>query len=114
MKETPLEKYCNDLADLSLKWYEDQVQRKYYLRDIYNQLVRSATSIGANLAEAKFAQSDADYKSKISIALKEANETRYWIQRLVVNKSIDSLTESKFSELIEQILNILISIRKKI
>ena len=49
---------------------------------ISRQILRSATSIGANIAERKFAQSQADYLSKIRIALKEANETLYWLELL--------------------------------
>ena len=44
------------------------------------QLLRSGTSIGANIAEAQQAQSKADFVSKLSIALKEATETKYWIR----------------------------------
>ena len=46
------------------------------------QLLRSGTSIGANVVEAQQAQSKADFISKISIALKEATETKYWLQLL--------------------------------
>jgi len=44
------------------------------------QLLRSGTSIGANIAEAEQAQSNADFVSKLSIALKETSETKYWIK----------------------------------
>ena len=46
------------------------------------QLLRSGTSIGANITEAQQAQSKADFVSKLSIALKEASETKYWIRLL--------------------------------
>ena len=46
------------------------------------QLLRSGTSIGANVAEAQQAQSKADFVSKMSIALKEATETKYWLRLL--------------------------------
>lgn len=46
------------------------------------QLLRSETSIGANITEAQQAQSKADFVSKLSIALKEASETKYWIRLL--------------------------------
>lgn len=46
------------------------------------QLLRSGTSIGANLREAHFAQSKKDFISKCSIALKEAGETQYWLELL--------------------------------
>lgn len=47
-----------------------------------NQLVRSASSIGANLHEAKYAQSRADFISKLEIALKECSESEYWLELL--------------------------------
>ena len=46
------------------------------------QLLRSGTSVGANIAEAQQAQSKADFISKLSIALKETAETKYWIRLL--------------------------------
>ena len=49
-------------------------------RIISNQLLRSGTSIGANYEEAQEAQSKPDFISKVSIALKEASETRYWLR----------------------------------
>ena len=47
------------------------------------QILRSGTSIGANIRESRFAQSKADFVSKLSIALKEASETQYWLELLV-------------------------------
>jgi four helix bundle protein len=49
---------------------------------ISKQIYRSGTSIGANIAESINAQSEADFINKLSIALKEANETEYWLSRL--------------------------------
>jgi len=54
-------------------------QREYILSD---QILRSGTSIGANLMEAEHAQSRPDFLHKNSIALKEANETTYWLDLL--------------------------------
>ena len=54
-------------------------RREYTLS---NQLMRSGTSIGANISEAQHAQSRADFLSKINIALKEAVETKYWLRLL--------------------------------
>ena len=52
------------------------------------QMMRSGTSIGANIAESRNAQSDADFISKLSIALKEADETAYWFDLLKMTKFI--------------------------
>jgi len=49
---------------------------------ISNQIGRSATSIGANIREAQYAHSKADFIAKLQIALKEANETGYWLELL--------------------------------
>ena len=51
-------------------------------RIVANQIYRSGTSIGANIAEGQFAQSEADMINKFSIALKEAGETEYWLNNL--------------------------------
>ena len=48
-----------------------------------NQLLRCSSSIGANIHEAKYAQSRADFISKLEIALKESSETEYWLELLV-------------------------------
>lgn len=58
------------------------------------QLLRSGTSIGANIRESRNAQSPADFESKLSIALNEAEETQYWIELLYHSKLI-SETEYK-------------------
>ena len=107
---TPLVQNSNELADMILTWYEEQVQKKYYMHDIYNQLVRSATSVGANIAEAKFAQSDADYKSKMHIALKEASESRYWIRHLIKAQSIEVTAGKTMLGHLQEIINMINSI----
>ena len=66
------------------------------------QILRSGTSIGANVAEAQQAQSDADFISKMNIALKEAAETKYWIKLLEATDYLSkSETQSILAECIE-------------
>ena len=62
------------------------------------QLLKSGTSIGANMAEAREAQSTADFISKHSIALKESRETEYWLRLLYAT---DYLTEAEYSSIID-------------
>lgn len=50
---------------------------------VANQIERSATSVGANVSEAQYAQSKADFISKMQIALKECYETEYWLQIII-------------------------------
>lgn len=71
-----------------------QTQNEYALS---KQLLRCGTSIGANVAEAQQAQSRADFISKLSIALKEASETDYWLRLL---KATNYLSEEESSSLL--------------
>ena len=57
-----------------------------------NQLLRCSSSIGANLHEAKYAQSKADFINKLEIALKESFETEYWLELLYRKNKIDEST----------------------
>ena len=59
---------------------------------ISNQIGRSGTSIGANIREAQYAHGKADFISKLQIALKEANETGYWLELLFKTNYIDEQT----------------------
>ena len=62
-----------------------------------NQILRSCSSIGANVHEAKYAQSKADFVNKMEIALKECYETEYWLEVLVKIKAIDDKVYKNFS-----------------
>lgn len=69
---------------------------KPHLKPLISQMIRSATSIGANYAEANNASSKADFRNKIFIAKKEAAETRYWLRvlsELEVNPDFTSLQQ---------------------
>ena len=72
----------NKLADLSTDFAVTILKLTDGMKGHYslvNQLERSATSIGANIREAKYAQSKADFVSKLKIALKECYESEYWL-----------------------------------
>ena len=76
------------------------------------QLLRSGTSVGANVAEGERAQSKADFYAKMSIALKEASETEYWLRLLY---KTEYLTKYQFDSIhsdIKEIIAILMSICK--
>ncbi len=61
-----------------------------------NQLLRSSSSIGANAHEAKYAQSNADFISKLKIALKECYETEYWLEILYKINALDESIYKNF------------------
>ena len=76
------------------------------------QLLRSGTSIGANVRESKNAQSKADFIAKMNIALKEASETEYWLDLLYESEYI---TKEQFESIIldcRELLKLLVSIIK--
>lgn len=78
---------------------------------ISKQLLKSATSIGANVEEANAAQTKKDFISKMSIASKEARETRYWLKLLDKSQFVQ-LDYSTYLTSIEHIINILTKIVK--
>ncbi len=65
---------------------------------ISNQIGRSGTSIGANIYEANYAQGKKDFISKLEIALKEANETGYWLELLYKTNYIDEATYKSLND----------------
>lgn len=73
------------------------------------QMLRSGTSIGANVHEALYAQSKADFASKLSIALKEASETAYWLTILYRTFYISSESFSSLKTDVEEIIRIIIA-----
>lgn len=76
------------------------------------QLLRCGTSIGANVSEALKAQSTADFYTKLTIALKEANETQYWLKLMFAT---EYLTEQQYLSIkkdIDEIIAILVPITK--
>ncbi len=83
-------------------------------RTLANQLIRSATSIGANLEESKGGQSRADYLTKVSIALKESRETHYWLRLLVATEMIPEPQLAPLIDEADQITAILTTIVKKL
>ena len=84
-----------------------QTDKKEYIAT--NQLMRSGTSIGANVTEARHAQSKPDWYAKMKIADKEANESKYWIEVLHRTGYIDAQLSSVLLKEIEEIIRIIVS-----
>ena len=83
------------LSELSLEFAVEIISLVKKLKEqreniISNQIGRSGTSIGANIREAKYAHGTADFVSKMHIALKEANETGYWLELLYKTNYINN------------------------
>lgn len=84
------------------------------ISNIFNQLLRAGTSIGANNAEAINAISKNDYRSKSHIALKEARESLYWIELLHRNKYLDEAQYASIHADCEELVRIFVSRCKKL
>ena len=89
--------------------YLCDVKREYVLS---KQLLRSGTSIGANVREALQGQSRRDFLSKIGIALKEANESQYWIELLYATDYINKKEQASLWADCDEIISLLVSISK--
>ncbi len=76
---------------------------------VYRQMLRSGTAIAALVREAEFAQSKADFINKLSIALKEANETEYWIELLCCSQSLHCNTHDATIQLLTEIIKMLVA-----
>ena len=89
-----------------------------YLRDnkkayvLADQVLRSGTSIGANLSEGKFSQSGADFYTKFKIALKEASETDYWLEIMHDTGYLDDIQYKSIHSDCDEIISMLVAITK--
>ena len=106
--ENLIEKKSYDFALRIVKVYKFLLKKNEFV--LSKQLLRSGTSIGANVVEAQEAISKKDFRNKMSIALKEAVETRYWINLL---KDSEYFTEIQIKDLVKD-LNEIIKILSKI
>lgn len=112
VRDNVIETKSFDFAVRTVNLYKHlTTEKKEYV--LSKQMLRSGTSIGANVAEAERGQSMADFSAKMNIALKEANETHYWLRLLYkTNYLTDKEFESVESD-VKEIIAILTSICKK-
>ena len=110
----------NVIYDLSKKFAIRIVNLYVFLKEekheyvMSKQIYRCGTSIGANIAESIYAQSTADYISKLSVALKEASETLYWLEILNETDIIASIQYESISNDVKIIIGTLVNIIKKL
>lgn len=115
-KESILQEKSEAFMARIIKLYQYLINEKHETT-IAKQIYRSGTSIGANVAESKSAQSGLDFIHKLSIALKEANETEYWLKGLFSGKYIDekgfTSMRSDNEELIKMLVSSIKTMKKK-
>ncbi|GAB1370254.1 four helix bundle protein [Candidatus Kapaibacterium sp.] len=109
MKESPILEKSFEFALQIIELYKQLRKRKEYV--LSKQLLRSGTSIGANSQEASKAQTKPDFLTKSNIALKEAQETYYWLSLLNKSKLVE-LDYSEYLKNCDELIKILSSIVK--
>ena len=103
MKKNVLGEKCMSFAVRVIKFYQYLCsEKKEYV--LSKQILRNGTSIGANVRESRNAQSKADFVNKLNIALKEADETQYWLELL---KMSEIITEDYFDTLNQDLSEII-------
>jgi four helix bundle protein len=98
-----------DFALKIIALYKEMTEQKEFV--LSKQLLRSGTSIGANVEEASAAVSKKDFTAKMSISSKEARETRYWL-RLIKKSNIVTVSVDEHLKEVDDIVNILTAIVK--
>jgi len=102
----------NILFEKALKFGVRVVKLVQHLEDkrqsvIARQILRSGTSIGANIAESEYASSNADFINKLQIARKEANETKYWLTLMMEANILEIEIADSLVNDVEELLKIL-------
>lgn len=90
MQESILRTKSYQFALNSVRICKDLIEKREYI--LSKQLIRSSTSIGANIREANYAQSTKDFVHKLSISLKECDETLYWLELLYDSNYLDEVS----------------------
>jgi len=110
MKNNTIKEKSFKFALRIVKLYQFLVDKKEFV--LSKQLLRSGTSIGANVREAEHAESKADFIHKMAISLKEANESDYWIELLYQSSYISATEYSSIKPDIVELIKLLTSIVK--
>lgn len=114
-----MEKKNIDITDRTFKFgvkiviFANKLPRSPAGQKIGGQITGSGTSIGANIQEAQSASSKKDFIHKMSIALREARETQYWLKIVLESKLIENQNIKSYLVEIDEIIKILASIIKK-
>ncbi len=108
MRESILANKTVDFAVRIVRFYQYLCkEKKEYV--LSKQILKSGTSIGANVRESRNAQSKADFINKLNVALKEADETQYWLEIMERAEIIDSKQIESLHNDLYEIISILVS-----
>ncbi len=110
METNIIENKSFEFAVRAVNLYKHLLSKNEYV--LSKQFLRAATSIGANVSEAQRAQSKADFRAKINIALKESNETSYWLKLMYRTDYISNTEYTSMYKDLDEIISILTAICK--
>ncbi len=105
----PLHVKSYNFAIRIVKMFLHFTENDWKLQTIYKQVLRSGTSISANVHESEFAQSPSDFISKLHIALKEANETMNWLNLLHDTGYLDEKAFDSMAQDCSEVIALLVS-----
>lgn len=94
-----------EFSKLIIRFCLNLKEQKHF--EISSQLIRSGTGVGANIQESQRAESSADFRHKLKIALKEADETKYWLS--LIDAEIQ-VVDNKLFDLNEELIKLLVAI----
>jgi len=110
--QSPIQSKSYNFSISIINLYQKLQEKNEFV--LARQILKSGTSIGANVEEAVGAQSGKDFYMKITIAYKEARETNYWLRLLRDCSYIDNEESSKLISAVEELLKLLTSIQKTV
>lgn len=93
-----------DFSVRIVKLYKYLIKRDKDLKSLYDQILRSGTSIGANVSESQAAASQTDFRNKLRISLKEAYETEFWLKLFFKSEILD---KKEFESLLKDCLELI-------
>jgi four helix bundle protein len=112
-------KYGNAVLEKSFKFsirivklYEYLINKNRNVETLLKQLLRSGTSIGANITEAQSAYTKKDFINKLGISLKESRESEYWIRLLTATNHLDNKESESIQKDCEELIKLLTTIIK--
>ena len=112
--ENPIVDKSFDFSVRIVKLYKYLIKKEKDLISLYNQILRSGTSIAANVSESQAAASKSDFRNKLRISLKESYETEFWLKLFFKSKILDQKEFDSLLKDCQELIRLLTSIIKKL
>lgn len=112
--ENPIVEKSFNFSVRIVKLYKYLIKKEKELVSLYNQILRSGTSIAANVSESQAAASKSDFRNKLRISLKEAYETEFWLNLFFKSKILEPKEFNSLLKDCQELIRLLTSIIKKL